>query len=85
MIDGKEEWIVKEILDSKMMNSKLRYLVKWEWFGVEHNSWEPWDDIHALEHVADFHRRHSGAAFHIRACNFNAIPFRSSLSSAVSV
>ena len=52
MIDGKEEWIVKEILDSKMMNRKSCYLVKWEEFRVEHNSWEPWDNIHALEHVA---------------------------------
>ena len=55
MIDRKEEWIVEEILDSKMMNRKLCYLVKWEGFGVEHNSWEPWDNIHALERVADFH------------------------------
>ena len=38
MIDGKEEWIVEEILDSKMMNRKLCYLVKWEGFRVEHNS-----------------------------------------------
>ena len=83
MIDGKEEWIVKEILDSKMMNRKLCYLVKWEGFGVEHNSWEPQDNIHAPERVADFHQRHPGAAHHIKACDFNAIPFRSSSYSAV--
>jgi hypothetical protein len=28
IIDGEEEWIVEEILDSKMMNRKLCYLVK---------------------------------------------------------
>ena len=28
IIEGKEEWIVEEILDSKMMNRKLHYLVK---------------------------------------------------------
>ena len=60
------------------------YLVKWEGFRVEHNSWEPWDNIHAPECVADFHQRHPGAACHIRACDFNAIPLCSSLSSAVS-
>ena len=38
MIDGKEEWIVEEILDRKMINRKLCYLVKWKGFGVEHNS-----------------------------------------------
>jgi hypothetical protein len=30
IIDREEEWVVEEILDSKMMNWKLRYLVKWE-------------------------------------------------------
>jgi hypothetical protein len=43
IIDGEEEWVVEEILDSKMMNRKLRYLVKWKDFGIEHHSWEPWD------------------------------------------
>jgi Chromo (CHRromatin Organisation MOdifier) domain len=75
IIDGEEEWVIEEILDSKMMNRKLRYLVKWEGFGVEHNSWEPWDNIHAPEHVADFHQRYPGAAHHIRAIHFNSIPF----------
>ena len=31
MIDGKEEWIVEEILDSKMMNRKIHYLVNFGW------------------------------------------------------
>ena len=41
IIKGEEEWIVEEISDSKMMNRKLCYLVKWEGFGIEHNYWEP--------------------------------------------
>ena len=49
MIDGEEEWVVEEILDSRMMNRKLCYLVKWQGYGVEHNSWEPWDNFHAPE------------------------------------
>ena len=79
IIDGEKEWIVEEeVLDSKMMNQKLCYLVKWEGFGVEHNSWEPWDNIHALELVADFHQRHPAAPHHIRSIVFNSIPFCSS-------
>jgi hypothetical protein len=46
-VDGKEEWVVEETLDSKVINQKLQYLVKWEGFGIEHNSLEPWDDVHA--------------------------------------
>jgi Chromo (CHRromatin Organisation MOdifier) domain len=49
IIDGEEEWVVEEILDSRMMNRKLCYLIKWKDFRVaaEHNSWEPWDNVHA--------------------------------------
>jgi hypothetical protein len=50
--------------------------VKWKDFGIEHNSWEPWDNVHAPELVTDFYRRHPGAARQIRAMEFNAIPFQ---------
>jgi len=70
---------VEEILDSRMVNQKLYYLVKWEGFGVEHNSWEPWDNVHALELVADFYQRHPGTARHIHAVDFYSIPFCSVL------
>jgi Chromo (CHRromatin Organisation MOdifier) domain len=76
IIDGEEEWVVEEILDSKMMNRKLRYLLKWENFKAEHNSWEPWDNVHAPELIADFHRRHPGAARRIRSVELNSIKFR---------
>jgi hypothetical protein len=76
IVNGEEEWVVEEILDSRMMNRKLRYLVKWKDFGAEHNSWEPWDNVHAPELVMDFHRRHPGAARRIRTVEFNSIRFR---------
>src|SRR5277367_3472990 len=77
IISGEEEWIVEEILDSKMINRKLRYLVKWEGFGIEHNSWEAWNDVHAPELILEFYRKHPGAARQIRTLDFHAIPFRS--------
>jgi Chromo (CHRromatin Organisation MOdifier) domain len=67
IVDREEEWIIEEILDSKMINWKLHYLVKLEGFGMEHNSWEPWDNVHAPELVMDFHQRHPRATRHIRA------------------
>ena len=66
------------------MNRKLHYLVRWEGFGVEHNSWEPWDNIHTPGLVADFHRKHPRAPCHIRTIDFNSIPFHSTLPFAVS-
>ena len=76
IIEGEEEWIVEEVLDSKVINRKLRYLVKWKDFGIEHNSWEPWDNVHAPDRVADFYRKHPGAARHIRMIEFNSIRFK---------
>ena len=60
IVDGEEEWVVEEILDSKVINRKLRYLIKWKDFRVEHNLWEPWDNMHAPELVSDFYHRHPG-------------------------
>jgi hypothetical protein len=37
IVDGEEEWVVEEFLDSKVINQKLWYLVKWEGFGIKHN------------------------------------------------
>ena len=45
IVDREEEFIVEKILDSRVINRKLHYLVKWEGYGIEHNSWEPADDI----------------------------------------
>ena len=75
IIDGEKEFIVEEILDSRVINQKLHYLIKWEGYGIEHNSWEPADDVHAPECIMDFHRRHPGAPRHIRFMDFDAIPF----------
>jgi hypothetical protein len=76
IVDGEEEWTVEELLDSKVINRKLRYLVKWKDFGIEQNPWEPRDNVHAPDLIADFYRKHPGAARHIRTANFHSIPFK---------
>jgi Chromo (CHRromatin Organisation MOdifier) domain len=85
LVDGEEEWVVEEILDSKMINWKLWYLVKWEGFGIEHNSWEPWDDVHAPDLVAEFYWKHPGAARQITTIPFCVVPGRHSLEGEVDV
>jgi Chromo (CHRromatin Organisation MOdifier) domain len=80
IVNGEEEWVVEEVLDSKVINWKLRYLIKWEGFGIEHNSWEPWDSIHAPDLIAEFYQKHPGAARQVRAIDFSAIPFHVMLS-----
>ena len=77
IVDGEEEWVVEEILDSKVINRKLRYLVKWKGFGIEHNTWEPWDYVHAPDLIAEFYWNHPGAARRIRSIEFQSIPFQS--------
>jgi hypothetical protein len=37
LVDGEEEYLVEEILNSKMFRGRLRFLIKWEDYGVEHN------------------------------------------------
>ena len=68
---------MEEILDSRVVNQKLQYLVKWEGFGVEHNSWEAWDDVHAPDLIEDFHQKYPGAPRWICFADFNDMAFRS--------
>jgi len=77
LVEGEEEYIVEEILNSRLFRRRIQYLVKWEGYGVEHNSWEYSDHLdNAPEKVAEFYAKHSGAPRQIRAISFGTIPFR---------
>lgn len=76
LVNDQEEWEVKEILDSHFHRWKLQYLIKWQGFRREHNSWEAAADVHALELIHDFYRKNPSAPRHIRTLTFNSIPFR---------
>jgi hypothetical protein len=76
VIEGEEEYLVAEILDSKMFRSRLKFKIKWEGYGPEHDSWEYATEVHAPERVADFYQKHPAAPRQIRAVAFSQIPFR---------
>ena len=86
LVDGKEEYVVEKILTSRMFQRKLQYLVKWEGYGIEENTWEYSENLnHVPEKVTEFHTKNLGAPCRIRALAFGLIPFRPiSLSSASS-
>ena len=52
-VEGEEEWQVQEVLDSKLVRNRLRYLVKLE--GYDKTTWEPAESINELKAVEDFH------------------------------
>ena len=43
-VEGEEEYVVEEILDSHLRCNKLEFLVKWEGYMNENNFWEPEDN-----------------------------------------
>jgi hypothetical protein len=74
LVEGEEEYLVEEILDSKMFCGQLRFLIKWEGYGVEHNYAT---DVHAPKCLAEFYRKHPASPRQIRAATFSSIPFQS--------
>jgi len=77
LVEGEEEYLVEEILDSKMFRGRLCFLIKWEGYGVEHNTWEYAVDVHAHKRLAEFYRKHPAAPRQIRGVIFSSISFRS--------
>jgi len=55
-VEGEEEHIVEEILDSRLRRNKLEFLVKWEGYTNENNSWELEDNCrNACNTIAAFY------------------------------
>jgi len=73
IVDGKEEWEVEEILNSRWHQRRFQFLVKWKGFSREHNSWKVASDVKALDLVAEYYRKHTAAPRHIRQTDFNTI------------
>lgn len=47
--EGKKEWLVEKILDRRRRGRGWRFLVKWQGYGDEENSWLPGSEVINLE------------------------------------
>jgi hypothetical protein len=57
-IEGQEEFEVLEILDSRIIQRKLEYLVQWQGYNVSERTWEPAANLcRVLEMLQEFHCR----------------------------
>jgi hypothetical protein len=75
VIDGEEEYLAENILDSKMFQERLRFKIKWEGYGPEHDSWEYATEVHAPDQIVELYQKNPTAPRHIRATVFSMIPF----------
>jgi len=55
-VDAKQKYEMKDILDSKIFNRQLQYLVHWHEYDVNKHTWEPIKNLSiAMEKVHEFH------------------------------
>jgi hypothetical protein len=60
LIDGEEEYQVEHIMGHRKMGrgKKLQYLVKWMGYPDSDNTWEPVEQIHALDLIKSYQKQH---------------------------
>ena len=59
-----------------MFHRRLKFKIKWEGYGPEHDSWEYATEVYAPERVADFYQRNPAAPRQICTAIFSKILFR---------
>ena len=55
------------------MRGQLQFLVKWEGYGYEENSWVPESDIATLDKIQEFYNAHPGAPQWICSVAFHSL------------
>src|SRR5271167_144449 len=59
LVENELEYVVEEVLDSKIDRGKLKYYIEWEGYPPEDRTWEPVSHLkNAKEAVARFHSRY---------------------------
>ena len=76
-VEGEKENIVEEILDSWLRCNKLEFLVKWEGYMNENNSWEPEDNCkNARNAIAAFYCKYPQVPRQIVQMQFKNLNFQ---------
>ena len=59
LIEGEEEYEVEKIINHQHSgwSRTLQYLIKWKGYPEANNTWEPADQVHALELIKAYHRQ----------------------------
>ena len=73
LVDREEHYVVEWILDSQFIRGHLQFLMKWEGYGYEENSWVPEQDVTALDKPREFYQIHPGAPHWIRSMAFQSL------------
>ena len=75
-VEGELEYMVEEILDSRLQHNKLEFLVKWEGYTDENNSWEPEDNCrNASRAIKDFYKQYLEAPRQIERMQYKNLKF----------
>ena len=70
IVDGEEHYVVERILDSQLMRGHLQFLMKWEGYRYEENSWVSEQDVVAPDKLCEFYQIHPGALCWIHSVAF---------------
>jgi len=76
-VEGEEEYIVEEILESHLRCKKLDFLVKWEGYTNGNNLWEPKDNCkNAHNAIPAFYQKYPQVPRWIAQMQFNNLNFQ---------
>jgi len=77
-VEGKQEFAVEAIIDTCLRCDNLEFLVQWEGFIPDHNTWEPASHVeNAKEKVDRFYKKNLGAPRKLRKVWFEKLIFKS--------